>query len=177
MNRITYGAMIVVLVSCTAMADDTAMGYWFIPRDAFAQLLQGSTTDSAAVEQSKLDNRATYRGRFIGRCDLWIQQRDSDLRIDVADDGKTVAYSIAVYWPTMKSAPPAIFKGRLAVGTDAVASHEGPNEELVLVFKRLDFKQDGTYDGEVSEGKADGQGTWAYPEGKKYLGGRRNVVT
>ena len=147
MNRIALVALIGTLISHTSMADGPAVGYWFVPRLALAGIAGIQDTNTvigpealAKIDQSKLDNRAIYRGRFTDRCDLWIQTRSIDLRIDVTDDGKTVDYSVVFSSPQVKMEP-KVFKGRVVVGQDTFALQSWEDQEFAIVLKRLNLKQ------------------------------------
>lgn len=139
MKNASLMTLLALLLFTPAMADHPAVGFWLVERGKLTEAVN-KAGGLAKVSETDLDDIVWCHGRFKGDCDLWLEENTTRFHLKAIDDGKTIDYSIELYWTHVK-VPPRAAEGKMAVTGTLVAMDGWEKVSTVLLMKRLNLKQ------------------------------------
>jgi hypothetical protein len=139
MNRIITGAILSILLSSVALADEPAIGFWVVG----VKELQKAVDEYGSLDKmddTEMSTIAECSGRFGGRdCHFHLQSDAFSFSIAAQDDGAQLEYRATLGGGKVKRAA-RNFDGVVKVGPTWSLPDEWKSRKHLIVFKRLNLK-------------------------------------
>ena len=139
MNRIITGAIVSILLSSAALADEPAIGFWVV---GVAELQKAVHEYGSLdkIDDTGMSTIAECSGRFRGKdCDFHLQLDSFSFNISAKDDGVQLEYRAVLGGGKVKRAA-RDFSGAIQVGPTWSLPKDWESKKQMIVFKRLNLK-------------------------------------